>query len=45
MLAVAMTVVAGAQGCTRRERNFLTATVVAGACGLLCTSCAPLSDR
>jgi len=32
-LALAMTVVAGAQGSVRRERDFLTATVVAGACG------------
>ena len=47
MLAVAMTVVAGAQGCTRRERNFLTATVVAGACGFalyfLCPVVGPLT--
>jgi hypothetical protein len=33
MLAVAMTIVAGAQGSLGRERAFLTATVVAGACG------------
>jgi hypothetical protein len=33
LLALAMTVVAGAQASARRERQFLTATVVAGACG------------
>ena len=33
MLAVAMTVVAGAQDSVLRERNFLRATVVAGVCG------------
>jgi hypothetical protein len=47
MLAVAMTVVAAAQGCTRRERHFLTATVVAGACGFalyfLCPVVGPLT--
>ena len=33
MLALAMTVVAGSQRCPRKERDFLTASVVAGACG------------
>jgi hypothetical protein len=47
MLAVAMTIVAGAQGSLRRERAFLTATVVAGACGFalyfLCPIVGPLT--
>ena len=41
------TVWLAAQGCTRRERNFLTATVVAGACGFalyfLCPVVGPLT--
>jgi hypothetical protein len=46
-LALAMTVVAGAQGSATRERQFLTATVVAGACGFalyfLCPIVGPLT--